>query len=141
MGPVPGLNSWEACTQQATAQAHSLSFAIGFGLGHAPLNLPKTNMTPKEKGFVSKMSFFLFCGRFVEGVYPIHLNKMSAKYGGLSVNSQFTSRNEIVSPGLPGHVEFIFCCSPTVCFSAARAVFPADSEQKRATDADLHAVL
>lgn len=80
----PGLNSWEACTQQATAQAHSLSFAIGFGLGHAPLNLPKTNMTPKEKGFVSKMSFLLFCGRFVEGVYPIHLNKMPAKYGGLS---------------------------------------------------------
>ena len=87
------------------------------------------------------MSSLLFCARFVEGVYPIHLNKMPAKHGGLSVNSQYTSQNEIVSPGLPGHVEFIFCCSPTVCFSAARAVFPADSEQKRATDADLHAVL
>ena len=75
------------------------------------------------------MRFLLFCGRFVKGVYPIHLNEVPAKYGGLSVNSQLTSRNEIVSPGLPGHVELIFCCSPTVCFSAARAVFPADAEK------------
>ena len=56
----PGLNSWEACTQQATAQAHSLSFAIGCGLGVAPLNLPKTNMTPKEKGFEDEFPSILW---------------------------------------------------------------------------------